>query len=102
MAGAQAMRAMANAIDPMLTNEGWRLSQRLLAAKRGAGASGFPALASWPFDPRNGPASGAFPLTHARMMLTAQLVKAGTRLDGVAAVQQTQGVYTAQAGCTIG
>jgi|SRR5215831_6905022 len=76
--------------------DGFALYAALLQAKLNAGAAGFNALVSWPWDPRlasntDGPQN----MSPARLMLRPQLVKAGLQIDGVAWVQPTNGNYTA-------
>lgn len=101
MAGAQAMKALAQAVDPKIYREGWSRYAASRDAKVAAGASGFPALVSWPMDP--GAIGGAgINMVSGRIHLVAQLVKAGTRIDGVGYVLATPGQFTATANSKIG
>ena len=52
-------------------------------------------LVSWPFNPSTTDASTAPPLTNQRIFMLPQLVPPGEAIDGVAWIQQTSGVYTA-------
>lgn len=100
MAGADAIKALAQAVDPLVYREGWSRYVASRQAKIAAGGSGFPGLVSWPLDP--GAIGGAINMVSGRLHLVSQLVKAGTRIDGVAYLLTTPGQYTASNSAKIG
>jgi len=82
--------------------DGFSLYTALRDAKRSL-VGGGNMLVSWPWDVRlETNTTGTILLSNQRVMLVPQLVKGGLQIDGVAWVQTTAGVYTANNNNKIG